>query len=63
MEHSNSGGSQARPRAKMNYACEACRSSKVKCLAGLQPGICKRYGVATFPFYAHPYIILESLEN
>ncbi|KAI0172547.1 hypothetical protein GGR52DRAFT_545112 [Hypoxylon sp. FL1284] len=27
---------------KLNYACEACRSSKVKCQPGSQPGICKR---------------------
>lgn len=26
----------------MNYACEACRSSKIKCQSGPQPGICKR---------------------
>ncbi|KAI1760292.1 hypothetical protein GGR53DRAFT_523202 [Hypoxylon sp. FL1150] len=26
----------------MNYACEACRSSKIKCQPGSQPGICKR---------------------
>ncbi|RYP44277.1 hypothetical protein DL768_009247 [Monosporascus sp. mg162] len=44
MEQPTIGGSQAqaRPRAKMNYACEACRSSKVKCLASPHPGICKR---------------------
>ncbi|KAI1379736.1 hypothetical protein F4677DRAFT_407476 [Hypoxylon crocopeplum] len=28
--------------SKMNYACEACRTSKVKCQSGPQPGICKR---------------------
>ncbi|RYO84071.1 hypothetical protein DL766_009696 [Monosporascus sp. MC13-8B] len=44
MEQPTTGGSQAqaRPRAKMNYACEACRSSKVKCLTSPLPGICKR---------------------
>ncbi|RYP11314.1 hypothetical protein DL764_000132 [Monosporascus ibericus] len=44
MEQPTTRGSQAqtRPRAKMNYACEACRSSKVKCLASPHPGICKR---------------------
>ncbi|RYP17565.1 hypothetical protein DL767_009995 [Monosporascus sp. MG133] len=44
MEQPTTGGSQAqaRTRAKMNYACEACRSSKVKCLASPHPGICKR---------------------
>ncbi|KAI1140797.1 hypothetical protein F5Y05DRAFT_402882 [Hypoxylon sp. FL0543] len=26
----------------MNYACEACRISKLKCQSGPQPGICKR---------------------
>ncbi|KAI1392350.1 uncharacterized protein F4822DRAFT_390713 [Hypoxylon trugodes] len=33
--------SQPKP-TKMNYACEACRISKVKCQSGPQPGICKR---------------------
>ncbi|RYP19992.1 hypothetical protein DL765_003041 [Monosporascus sp. GIB2] len=44
MEQPTTSGSQAqaRPKAKMNYACEACRSSKVKCLASPLPGICKR---------------------
>ncbi|RYP93142.1 hypothetical protein DL770_000716 [Monosporascus sp. CRB-9-2] len=44
MEQPTAGGSQgqARPRGKMNYACEACRSSKVKCLTSPHPGICKR---------------------
>ncbi|RYP61613.1 hypothetical protein DL771_010065 [Monosporascus sp. 5C6A] len=44
MEQQTAGGSQAqaRPRTKMNYACESCRSSKVKCLTSPQPGICKR---------------------
>ncbi|KAI0379076.1 hypothetical protein F5Y04DRAFT_260331 [Hypomontagnella monticulosa] len=32
---------QSKP-SKMNYACEACRSSKIKCQPGSQPGICKR---------------------
>ncbi|KAL7621146.1 hypothetical protein AAE478_008462 [Parahypoxylon ruwenzoriense] len=27
---------------KTNYACEACRISKIKCQSGSQPGICKR---------------------
>ncbi|XXH02662.1 hypothetical protein Hte_009044 [Hypoxylon texense] len=29
-------------QGKMNYACEACRSSKIRCQPGPQPGICKR---------------------
>ncbi|KAI0844302.1 hypothetical protein F5Y00DRAFT_201952 [Daldinia vernicosa] len=36
---------QARPQPKpnkINYACEACRMSKIKCQPGTQPGICKR---------------------
>ncbi|KAI5867623.1 hypothetical protein GGS23DRAFT_549219 [Durotheca rogersii] len=32
---------------KLNYACEACRISKIKCQSGPQPGICKRYGATT----------------
>ncbi|KAI0838307.1 hypothetical protein F5Y06DRAFT_269107 [Hypoxylon sp. FL0890] len=45
MEQSSSSKPQARtpPKPnKMNYACEACRISKLKCQSGPQPGICKR---------------------
>ncbi|KAI1803865.1 hypothetical protein F4811DRAFT_562173 [Daldinia bambusicola] len=35
------GRAQPKPN-KINYACEACRISKVKCQPGIQPGICKR---------------------
>ncbi|KAB5562695.1 hypothetical protein GE09DRAFT_756332 [Coniochaeta sp. 2T2.1] len=29
-------------RARISYACEACRAAKVKCQPSVQPGICKR---------------------
>ncbi|KAI1206725.1 uncharacterized protein F4807DRAFT_453273 [Annulohypoxylon truncatum] len=45
MEQSNNPQARALPKpSKMNYACEACRISKVKCQPSSQPGICKRYG-------------------
>ncbi|KAI1451693.1 hypothetical protein F4805DRAFT_81725 [Annulohypoxylon moriforme] len=43
MEQSNNPQARTPPKpGKMNYACEACRISKVKCQPSLQPGICKR---------------------
>ncbi|KAI0883676.1 uncharacterized protein GGS22DRAFT_165772 [Annulohypoxylon maeteangense] len=43
MEPSNNAQARAPPKpSKMNYACEACRISKVKCQSSPQPGICKR---------------------
>ncbi|KAI1779255.1 hypothetical protein F4818DRAFT_438041 [Hypoxylon cercidicola] len=43
MEQPIAPQARAQPKhSKMNYACEACRSSKLKCQPGPQPGICKR---------------------
>ncbi|KAI0138080.1 hypothetical protein F4776DRAFT_77006 [Hypoxylon sp. NC0597] len=45
MEQPSPSKPQARAHSKpnkMNYACEACRISKLKCQSGPQPGICKR---------------------
>ncbi|KAI8957560.1 hypothetical protein F5Y11DRAFT_339244 [Daldinia sp. FL1419] len=43
MEQPSRPQARAQPKpSKINYACEACRISKVKCQPGTQPGICKR---------------------
>ncbi|KAI1648299.1 uncharacterized protein F4817DRAFT_334541 [Daldinia loculata] len=43
MEQSSIPQAQPQPKHnKINYACEACRISKIKCQPGTQPGICKR---------------------
>ncbi|KAI2464636.1 hypothetical protein F4781DRAFT_65995 [Annulohypoxylon bovei var. microspora] len=43
MEQPSNPQARAPPTpGKMNYACEACRISKVKCQSSPQPGICKR---------------------
>ncbi|OTA99116.1 hypothetical protein M426DRAFT_94591 [Hypoxylon sp. CI-4A] len=42
MEESTRAQARVSKLGKMNYACESCRMSKVKCQVGSQPGICKR---------------------
>jgi hypothetical protein len=56
---------QAVRRAKISYACEACRASKVKCQPSTEAGICKRYVRFWPPFPPHQdakYSYLPSLE-